>query len=81
MRENEAGALDALVDGLVIIPVDTPAARLAGRWRREHADRGVTLRQADCLIAAATYLRAGRLCTGNPKDFPMLEIDHWPVGA
>jgi predicted nucleic acid-binding protein len=80
MRKQEASAVDALVDGLVVLAVDTDAARLAGRWRRENAERGVTLWQADCLIAAVTYLTAGRLCTGNPKDFPMLEVDHWPVG-
>ena len=81
MRDRESSAVDALVDGLVVLPVDTDAARLAGRWRRENAERGVTLWQADCLIAAVTYLHAGRLCTGNPRDFPMLEVEHWPVGA
>lgn len=81
MRPPEAHSVDALVDGLVVLPIDVDSARLAGRWRREHASRGVTLWQADCLIAAATQLRGGRLCTGNPKDFPMLQIDHWPVGT
>ena len=54
----------------------------AGRWRREYAARGVTLSQADCLIAAAAIGVGARLATGNPKHFPMpeLEIEHWPVG-
>jgi predicted nucleic acid-binding protein len=81
MREHETSAVDALVEGLVVLRIDTAAARLAGRWRREHAERGVTLWQADCLIAAVTELHSGRLCTGNPKNFPMLPVDHWPVGV
>jgi predicted nucleic acid-binding protein len=43
----------------------------------------VTLSQSDCLIAAAALTVGARLATGNPKHFPMteLEVDHWPVGA
>ena len=81
MRRREERSVDDLVAGLIILPIDLASARLAGRWRRDHATRGVTLWQADCLIAAATHLRGGRLCTGNPKDFPMLTVDHWPVGT
>jgi predicted nucleic acid-binding protein len=52
-------------------------------WRRDFAARGVTLSQADCLIAAAAVGVGIPLATGNPKDFPMpeLEVEHWPVGA
>jgi len=44
--------------------------------------RGVTLAQADCLIAAAAVGVGARLATGNRKDFPMpeLSVEHWPVG-
>jgi predicted nucleic acid-binding protein len=42
----------------------------------------VSLSQADCLIAAAAVAVGARLATGNPKDFPMaeLEVEHWPAG-
>jgi len=80
MRPHESHAIDVLTHGLVILPIDLDTARLAGQWRREHAQRGITLWQADCLIAAATQVRGGRLCTGNPKDFPMIDVEHWPVG-
>ncbi|HMA45653.1 MAG TPA: hypothetical protein VKP11_00340 [Frankiaceae bacterium] len=55
----------------------------AGRWRREHARRGVTLHQADCLVAAAALSVGARLATGNTEDFPMPEVtvEHWPVGV
>lgn len=41
-----------------------------------------TLAQADALIAAAAFGIGARLATGNPKDFPMkeLQIEHWPAG-
>ena len=44
--------------------------------------RGVTISQADALIAAAAHAIGGRLATGNPKHFPMpeLTVEHWPAG-
>src|SRR4051794_5858563 len=81
LRPLEERALDALVAGLVVLPIDEATARTAGRWRRESAARGVTLWQADCLVAAAAHHHAARLCTANPKDFPMIEAEHWPAGS
>lgn len=83
LRERETDALDRLCAGLVVLDVDERAARRAGIWRREHARRGVTLGQADCLIAAVAWLNTATLATGNPTDFPMtgLSVDHWPVGT
>jgi predicted nucleic acid-binding protein len=69
--------------GLQLAPLGRPEGERAGRWRREYARRGVTLSQADCLVAAAAASVGARLATGNPKHFPMpeLNIEHWPVGA
>ena len=57
----------------------------AGRcvWRREFAARGVTLHQADCLIAAAAVRIGAALATANVGDYPMAAVDlmPWPVGA
>lgn len=82
LRANETDATDLLFAGLLVLPVDREAGRRAGTWRREFAQRGVTLWQADCLIAATAVVHGARLVTGNPKDFPMdgLQIEHWPVG-
>jgi len=43
----------------------------------------VTLAQGDCLIAAAAAAIGGRLATGNPRHFPMpeLQVEHWPAGG
>lgn len=83
LREAEVNAARRLFRGLVILPIDEVVAWQAGFWRRLFTDQGVTLFQADCLIAAAVHRHRGVLCTGNPKDFPMSEVtvQHWPVGA
>lgn len=80
LRESETRAAESLFAGLVVLPIDHDAGWLAGQWRREFSSRGVTLWQADCLIAAATRIAGGVLITGNPRDFPMMAIEHWPVG-
>lgn len=82
LRTEETDAARRLFDGLVVLPINAESAWLAGDWRREHAARGITLYQADCLIAATALTNAGTLVTGNPKDFPMqgLIVEHWPVG-
>jgi predicted nucleic acid-binding protein len=69
--------------GLHMAPLGRIEGERAGRWRRDFARRGITLSQADCLIAAAAMAVGARLATGNPKHFPMSELDveHWPVGA
>jgi predicted nucleic acid-binding protein len=56
---------------------------VAGEWRRKYAKRGLTLSQADCLIAAAALAIDGRLATGNPKHFPSRElvVEEWLTGA
>lgn len=78
LRRSEAAR--RLFSGLEVLDVDSGAAWQAGEWRREYAALGVTLWQADCLIAAVALEAGGLLATGNPKDFPMVEVVHWPVG-
>ena len=83
LRSSETQAAAQLVQGLTILPLGAAEGWRAGEWRREHASRGITLSQADCLIAAAAVEASAVLATGNPKDFPMagLSVDHWPVGV
>lgn len=81
-RPPEIEGIRNLLTGLRIAPLDVPEGELAGRWRREFAERGATLSQADCLIAAAAVGVGARLATGNPGHFPMAELDVevWPTG-
>ncbi len=81
-REREQPLVLRFLEGLRLAPLGREEGVRAGRWRREHAHKGVTLSQADCLIAATAVGIGARLATGNPKHFPMdgLDVEHWPVG-
>jgi predicted nucleic acid-binding protein len=80
--EHEADAASRLFDGLGMVWLGRADGARAGTWRQTWAAQGVTLSQADCIIAAAALSIGGRLATGNPADFPMdgLQVEHWPVG-
>lgn len=82
LRPRERGHARDLVQGLLVVPLGPGEGWQAGSWRATFSSRGVTLSQADCLIAAATLSAGAILATGNPKDFPMKEIsiEHWPTG-
>ena len=71
----ELGAIGKLVDGLQLAPLGRDEAELAGGWRRDFAAQGITLSQADCLIAACAVGLGARLATGNVKDYPMPQLD------
>ena len=83
LRATEQEPARRLFAGLRVVELGGSEGWLAGEWRRQHAERGQTLAQADCLIAAAALSVDGRLATGNPKDFPMTElaVEHWPSGV
>jgi predicted nucleic acid-binding protein len=82
LRETELAAATLLFRGLRVVPLTAHEGARAGEWRRHYAAAGITLSQADCLVAAAAFTLGGRLATGNPKDFPLpeLTVEHWPVG-
>jgi len=87
VMRGAAGGKEAVImrflGGLQLAPLGRAEGERAGSWRRDYARRGITLSQADCLIAAAAVSVGARLATGNPKHFPMpeLDVDHWPVGT
>jgi predicted nucleic acid-binding protein len=82
LRPEDEPSAGRLFRGLGIAPLGAAEGWQAGRWRRAFGRRGVTLSQADCLIAAAALSLGGRLATGNPRHFPMpeLAVEHWPPG-
>jgi predicted nucleic acid-binding protein len=79
VRPNEEPTVRRLFNGLRVAPLGTAEGIRAGSWRREFAERGVTLHQADCLIAAAAVSIGAALATANVDDFPMPELvlEHW----
>jgi predicted nucleic acid-binding protein len=83
LRPDERARVRTLFAGLREAPLGSTEGWIAGEWRRDFSARGVTLSQADCLVAASAAAIGGRLATGNPRDFPMdgVSVEHWPVGA
>ena len=82
LHAGEEPAARRLFNGLRMAPLGWAEGKLAGSWRRAFAERGVTLHQADCLIAAAARGVGASLATANVDDFPMVEltVENWPVG-
>lgn len=82
LHAGEEGDARRLFSGLRVVPLGEAEGWQAGEWRRRFAERGRTLSQADCLVAAAAHSIRARLATGNPRDFPMdeLVVEEWPVG-
>ncbi len=80
VRPSEHNVVRRLFRGLRVAPLAVSEGTQAGTWRREFAERGVTLHQADCLIAAAAVGIGAGLATANVDDFPMpeLTVEHWP---
>lgn len=82
LRPGEEPAARRLFRGLRLAPLGAAEGIRAGEWRREFARQGVTLHQADCLIASAAVGVNASLATANAADFPMeeLTVEDWPVG-
>lgn len=82
-RADEEPVVRKLFSGLRIAPLGAAEGIRAGAWRRDFAERGITLHQADCLIAAAAIGIGASLATANVTDFPMpeLTVDDWPSSA
>jgi hypothetical protein len=83
LLSHEEPSAERLLRAMRLAPLGLSEGRQAGQWRREHAERGVTLHQADCLIAAAAVSIGAALATGHPAHFPMpgLTVEHWPPGV
>ncbi len=81
VHRREERVTRRLFNGLRVAPLGISEGILAGAWRRDYAGRGVTLHQADCLIAAAAVGVGAALATANVEDFPMPElvVEHWPA--
>ena len=67
MRPEEKEATEALVEGLILLPVTETIARRAGALRRQVGSKKILL--PDCLIAATALEDQCLLMTFNQKDY------------
>ena len=82
LRPGEELVARRLFRSLRLAPLGVAEGIRAAEWRREFARQGVTLHQADCLIASAAVGVNASLATANTADFPMeeLTVEDWPAG-
>jgi len=74
MRDREREATFGLLDSLQTIPMTADIADLAGDLIRSWRTRGVTLGEADAVIAASALHNNLKLITTNARHFPMPEL-------
>ena len=79
MRPAEESKTEALLSGLQLYELNGTSARLAGRLKNTWARKGHTLALADTIVAAIAIERECALLTDNRKDFPMPEVQLYPV--
>lgn len=74
MRDRERKITFGLLDSLQTIPVSAGIADLAGELIRSYRAGGVTLGEADAIIAASALEKNLTLVTTNTRHFPMPEL-------
>ncbi len=79
MRPEEETQTEALLAGLESYEVNGTDARVAGKLKSSWARKGRTLTLDDAIIAAITMERGCALVTDNRKDFPMPEVQLYPL--
>ncbi len=79
MRPAEEDRTEALLSGLESYELSGSSTRLAGRLKNTWARKGHTLALADAIVAATAIERGCTLLTDNRKDFPMPEIQLYPL--
>lgn len=79
MRPHERDRIDDLFRHLELFPITPAVGRSAGLLKNDWMRRGRTLGLDDVLIAAVALENGLPLLTDNVKDFPMPELQPWPL--
>jgi predicted nucleic acid-binding protein len=79
MRPLEEARTEALLGGLELYELNASSARLAGRLKNTWARKGRTVTLSDTIVAAIAIERGCALLTDNRKDFPMPEVQLYPL--
>jgi predicted nucleic acid-binding protein len=79
IRPGENELTGALLDSLECHELTASSGRRAGLLKNEWARKGRTLSLADTIIAAIAIDKECSLMTDNRKDFPMPELNLYPL--
>ncbi len=74
MRDRERASTFDLLDSMQTSPITAGIADLAGELIRSWRTRGVTIGEADAIIAATAIHHKLTLVTTNARHFPMPEL-------
>ena len=79
VREEESALTASFLDSLECHGLTASSGRLAGMLKNIWARKGRTLSLSDTIIAAIAIENACTLVTDNRKDFPMPELNLYPL--
>jgi predicted nucleic acid-binding protein len=79
MRQKEEGQTEEVLKSLHYYPVTWDVAHLAGKLKRDQSTKGMTIALADATIAAIAIANQLPLMTDNAKDFPMRDLQLYPL--
>jgi predicted nucleic acid-binding protein len=79
MRPAEEARTEVLLGVLEVYELTGSSARLAGRLKNTWARKGRTLTLANTIVAAIAIECGCALLTDNRKDFPMAEVQLYPL--
>jgi predicted nucleic acid-binding protein len=79
MRSEEEQSTEALLTAMDCYDLTADTGRMAGSLKNKWAKKGRTIAIADAAVAAIAIERNCVLMTDNRKDFPMPELDLYPL--
>jgi len=79
MFPHEQAKIDALFERMEVYPISEATGRHGGLIKSGWARHGRTLALDDALIAAVAIEFGLPLMTDNVRDFPMAELQLWPL--
>jgi predicted nucleic acid-binding protein len=79
MRPEEEQQTESFLNALGCYELTANAGRLAGSLKNKWARKGRAIAIADAIVAAIALERDCTLMTDNRKDFPMPELELYPL--
>jgi len=79
VHQGEEDSTESFLSAFDCFDINANTGRRAGKLRNEWAHKGRTLALADTIVAAAALENNCVLMTDNRKDFPMPELNLYPL--